>query len=112
MRLPSQLAALALFLPSALANDKPYSTWMTDSFITRGVSLTRWYTEATFYRGVEPAPNHPGLPTSLPFLNTSLSPVLTPTGIPRDWSTPALQLDHTRIGSTLLYLYTATSLPI
>lgn len=114
MRLPNSLSALvALTLTPVLANDvKPYSTWMTDSFITRGVSPTRWYTEATFYRGVEAVANHTADPSYLNFLNTSLSTIFSPSGAPRDWSLTDLQLDHIRIGSTLLYLYTATSSPI
>ncbi|KAK0649647.1 family 88 glycosyl hydrolase [Cercophora newfieldiana] len=116
MHLPSPLTALLTLtfsLPHVLAADKPYSTWMTDSFITRGVPPTRWYTEATLYRGIEAVANHTALPNYFAFLNTSLSSTLTPSGLFRDqWSPTDLQLDHIRIGSTLLYLYTATSSPV
>ncbi|KAK4443217.1 glycosyl hydrolase [Podospora aff. communis PSN243] len=108
---PTNLLLWYLALPArTLAADKPYSTWMTDSFITRGVPPTRWYTEATFYRGVEAVANHTTtLPNAyLDFLTTSLDAVLTPSGLPRNWDTTDHQLDHIRIGSTLLYLHTTT----
>jgi len=55
---------------------------MTDSFIARGVTPTPWYTEATFYRGVEAVANHTALLSYLTFLTTSLDAVLTSSGNP------------------------------
>jgi len=102
----------ALTLPHALAASQPYSTWMTSSFITHGVPPSRWYTEATFYRAVEAVANHTSLPTYNSFLTTSVSSILTPSGPLLNWSSTDHQLDHIRIGSTLLYLYTLTSSPL
>jgi len=98
---------------TTLAADKPYSTWMADSFITRGVPPQRWYTEATFYRGIEAVANLSGpLPNPYhTYLQTSLDSVLTSTGALRDWDTKDHQLDHIRIGSTLMYLYTTSPSP-
>lgn len=74
--LTPKTALLVLHLPHVLAADKPYSTWMTDSIIARGVALTRWYTEATFYRSVETVFNRTSSPTYLTFLNISLTSIL------------------------------------
>ena len=102
-------AIICSFARHVYAADKPYSTWMTDSFITRGVTPQRWYTEATFYRGVEAVANLTNNNTYQTFLRTSLDAVLTSSGLPRSWDNADHQLDHIRIGSTLIYLYTTTT---
>ncbi|KAK5651842.1 hypothetical protein OQA88_11611 [Cercophora sp. LCS_1] len=107
---------MRLFIPTllaapALAADKPYSTWMADSLITRGVAPTRWYTEATFYRSLESLTNYTSQSTYLTHLTTSLSTVFPASGIPTNWDYTDHQLDHIRVGSTLLFLATRTADP-
>ncbi|KAK3367610.1 putative cell wall glycosyl hydrolase YteR [Podospora didyma] len=103
-------AWLPMLLGSANAA-QPYSSWMTDSMIAHGVSATRWYTEATFYRGVEAAHNISGLRTYQAFLASQIDSILAPNGSFRSWDFQDHQLDNIRIGSAILYLYTLDPQP-
>ena len=102
------LGVAAAAAATVAAADKPYSAWMTDSFITRGVTPTRWYTEATFYRGVEAVANLTGNATYTDFLAKSIDALLLPNGTFRSWDYNDHQLDNIRVGSTVLYLYGLT----
>ncbi|KAK4183851.1 glycosyl hydrolase [Podospora australis] len=107
------LNLLPLFVgaaPSSAAADKPYSTWMADSIISYNiVPQTRWYTEATFYRGIEAVYNHTASPTYLSYLTTQIDAILTSNGSIKGWDFADHQLDNIRIGSTILYLYTVSA---
>lgn len=94
-------------LDIALAQ-QPYSTWMTDSMIAIGITPTRLYTQATFYRGVEFVYNRTEDAKYKSFLIAQLDSVLTPNGSFTDWDYTSHQLDNIRIGETLLFLYGAT----
>ncbi|KAK1753717.1 glycosyl hydrolase [Echria macrotheca] len=105
---------LLLALPSAAA--KPYSTWMADSQIARGVTPTRWYTEATFYRGVEAVANLTSNATYLTFLTQSINAILSPNTTSssppfKGWDLTDHQLDNIRIGSPILFLLQTTHSP-
>ncbi|GAB1316918.1 Glycosyl hydrolase family 88 [Madurella fahalii] len=97
---------------------RPYSSWMADSMIALGVEPTRWYSEATFYRGIEALQNHtssshssPSSPSYYAYLTNQISAILTPTGAFTTWNFSDHQLDNIRIGATILYLYTQTPSP-
>ncbi|KAK4465024.1 glycosyl hydrolase [Cladorrhinum samala] len=94
------------------AHSRPYSTWLADSIISANlVPQTRWYSEATFYRGLEAVHNHTSDPKYLDFLTAQIDAVLTPIGdggvAPlKGWDYTDHQLDNIRVGSTILYLHT------
>ncbi|KAK4171999.1 glycosyl hydrolase [Triangularia setosa] len=110
MRLNSAFLTLLTGSGSLAAVEKPYSTWLTDSIISYNiVPKSRWYTEATFYYGVEAVHNHTSSPAYLSYLVSQADPILTPNGSFVSWDFKDHQLDNIRIGSPLLYLYTQTS---
>jgi len=94
--------------PGVTAQDQPYSTWMADSQIKRGVAPTRYYAEATFYRGVEAVYNLTGKETYKTYIASQVDAVLTANGSFRAWDFKDHQLDNIRIGATLLFLYLST----
>jgi rhamnogalacturonyl hydrolase YesR len=82
---------------------------MAESIIALGVQPTRWYTEATFYRGLEALHNHTSSPSHLSYtsyLTSQIDAILTPEGAFTTWSTSEHNLDDIRIGETILFLYT------
>ncbi|KAK3989054.1 glycosyl hydrolase [Cladorrhinum sp. PSN332] len=102
-----QYSLWATVLPTASAQSRPYSTWLADSIIsTNLVPQTRWYTEATFYRGLEAVYNHTSSAQYLSFLTSQIDPIILPNGTLKGWDYNDHQLDNIRVGSTILYLHT------
>jgi len=82
---------------------------MTDSAIARGITPTRFYDTATFYRGIESVYNATANATYRSFLTSQIDAILTANGSFRSWDYNDHQLDSIRIGSVMLYLYTSTT---
>ncbi|KFY32274.1 hypothetical protein V493_00352 [Pseudogymnoascus sp. VKM F-4281 (FW-2241)] len=102
------VAALATLLPSAYAAE-PYSTWMSDTFITKDIPLPRSYPQAVLYRGIEAVYNVTGDTSYFNYLQTSLDAIVDADGNLGDgYSSSKLSLDDLRVGPTLLYLYRET----
>ncbi|KAK4222304.1 glycosyl hydrolase [Podospora fimiseda] len=99
----------ATILPktSAQQSSRPYSTWLADSIISANlVPQTRWYTEATFYRGLESVYNHTSFQKYLDFIIAQIDAIILPNGSLKGWDYNDHQLDNIRVGSTILYLHT------
>lgn len=104
----STVAALAALLPSAYAAE-PYSTWMSDTFITKDIPLPRSYPQAVLYRGIEAVYNVTGDTSYFNYLQSSLDAIVDADGNLGDgYSSSKLSLDDLRVGPTLLYLYRET----
>ncbi|KAK3689712.1 putative cell wall glycosyl hydrolase YteR [Podospora appendiculata] len=114
MRLTSYLLSVSLIAGSAVsyaaATSRPYSRWMADSMIARpgAVPATRYYGEATFYRGVEAVYNATGDSSYRSYLISQMDAILTANGSFRSWDYADHQLDNIRVGSVLLYLHSLT----
>jgi rhamnogalacturonyl hydrolase YesR len=105
----STVTALAAFLP-AVAVAQPYSTWMSDSFIQRGVAARRGYTNAVLYRGFEMTFNKTGNATYYDEIKSQVDELVDSSGNLLDgYSTSLYSLDDLRIGPTLLYLHLKTN---
>ncbi|TVY83008.1 Unsaturated rhamnogalacturonyl hydrolase [Lachnellula suecica] len=88
---------------------QPYSTWMSDSFITRGVTPDRHYTNAVLYRGFELAYNKTGNTTYYAYIKSQIDSFVDASGnLGGDYSTSLYSLDDLRIGPNLLFLYLST----
>ncbi|KAH8585919.1 putative cell wall glycosyl hydrolase YteR [Bisporella sp. PMI_857] len=101
------ILAGALSLASA---QQPYSTWMSDSFISRGVTPSRHYTNAVLYRGFETAYNKTGNVTYYNFIKTQIDSFVSSSGALGDsYAVSKYSLDDIRIGPNLLFLYLKTN---
>lgn len=103
-----QLLLAIFWINVVFAEHELYSTWMVDSMIAIGITPTRYYTQATFYRGVELVYNKTQDTRYSSFLTSQLDAVLTSNGSFVDWDYTSHQLDNIRVGETLLFLYGAT----
>lgn len=103
-----QLLLAILWIKVVFAQQEPYSTWIADSMIAISITPTRYYTQATFYRGVEFVYNKTQDSKYSSFLISQLDAVLTSNGSFVDWDYASHQLDNIRVGETLLFLYGAT----
>lgn len=99
---------IAALLPAVLGA-QPYSTWMSDSFISRGVTPDRHYTNAVLYRGFELAYNKTGNLTYYNYIKSQVDQFVDSAGnLGEDYSTSLYSLDDLRIGPNLLFLYEGT----
>jgi len=87
---------------------RPYSEWMSDSFIRRGVGLSNGYTQATLYYGIEKTFNSTQNATYYDFLVSQIDGILTNSSTIEKYKPSAFSLDDVRIGTIILYLYRAT----
>ncbi|KAK3319858.1 putative cell wall glycosyl hydrolase YteR [Cercophora scortea] len=108
--LPVSLIAGNSALSHAASVSRPYSRWMADSMIAHpgAVPATRYYGEATFYRGIEAVYNATGDSSYRTYLISQMDAILTANGSFRAWDYADHQLDNIRVGSVLLYLYSLT----
>ncbi|EEA21285.1 hypothetical protein PMAA_050970, partial [Talaromyces marneffei ATCC 18224] len=81
-------------ISTAVAQRQPYSTWMADSMIAIGITPTRYYTQATFYRGAEYVYNKTQESKYFSFSTSQLNIVLTSNGSFIDWDYTSLQLGN------------------
>ena len=103
-----KLSALLALLPVIYAA-QPYSTWMSDSFITRGVTPDRHYANAVLYRGFEFAYNKTGNVTYYDYIKSQIDKFVDSDGnLGGNYSTSLYSLDDLRIGPNLLLLYLST----
>ncbi|TVY29231.1 Unsaturated rhamnogalacturonyl hydrolase [Lachnellula hyalina] len=102
------ILALLLLIPASYAT-QPYSTWMSDSFMTRGVTADRHYANAVLYRGFELAYNKSGNATYYNYIKSQVDQFVDPAGnLGGNYSTSLFSLDDLRIGPNLLFLYQST----
>ncbi|TPX11514.1 uncharacterized protein E0L32_007725 [Thyridium curvatum] len=99
------LARVASACITAVLAAQPYSTWMTDSIMAINVPKTRYYTEATFYRGVEYVYNATHDEKYKWYLSSQIDAILTDNGSFVNWNPNSRQLDSIRVGETLLFLW-------
>lgn len=104
MRFTTITAASAVFATATLAQ-QPYSTWMADSFIERGIEADRYYYTAVFYRALEFVYNKTGNTTYHDTIKTSVDSIILPNNTLNHWNYSEHDLDDVRVGTTLLYLY-------
>lgn len=97
------LAGLATALPCCA--HQPYSTWMADSFIARGIEADRYYDTAVFYRALEFVYNKTGNASYYDTIQTSVDGIILPNNTLTQWNYSEHDLDDIRVGTTLLYLY-------
>lgn len=105
----SCVAALAAIVPAGEAA-QPFSTWMADTMIQRGLQRSnRGYTSAVNYRGLEYAYNHTGNVTYYNTIKTQIDGFVSADGvIGQSYSESRHSLDDIRIGNNILYLYLKT----
>jgi rhamnogalacturonyl hydrolase YesR len=104
----SSLFTCTAVIAGVVSAAQPYSTWMADSMIAHGVSKTRYYTEATFYQGIQMALNATQNNTYESFLQKQIDAVVSSNGAIVGWDSSANNLDDMLVGRTLLHLYTTT----
>ncbi|OBT55386.1 hypothetical protein VE04_05398 [Pseudogymnoascus sp. 24MN13] len=101
-------AALAAILQTTYAA-KPYSTWMSDTFITKAIPLPRSYPQAVLTVGLAAVNTVTGDASYFNYLQTSLDAIVDSKGNLGDgYTSSKLSLDDLRVGPTLLYLYRET----
>ncbi|KAF2761248.1 Six-hairpin glycosidase [Pseudovirgaria hyperparasitica] len=95
---------------SAVTAVKPYSQWMADSFIARGVAKEKSYTFPTLYRGFEMVYNATRNTKYSTFVQTQVDAVLTDNATSPliGWNFGRSHLDDIKIGSSILDLYART----
>jgi rhamnogalacturonyl hydrolase YesR len=101
------LPIFVAFLPLSHAADS-LAAKMADSMISRGVTPTRYYAEATYHRGIEAVFNLTQNVSYLTYLKTQVDAVLDADGNLKGWNATDHQLDNIKIGSNLIFLYQAT----
>ena len=100
-------ALLAASLPLATAA-RTYSVEMADSFITRGVTASRGYTQAVLYRGFETVYNKTSDAKYYNYIKSQVDSFVGTSGKLTGYSETSESLDDIRIGPTLLFLYSKT----
>ena len=84
---------------------QPYSTWMADSFLARGLEADRYYDTAVFYRALEYVYNKTANATYQDTIRSSVDSIILPNNTLNNWNYSEHDLDDIRVGTTLLYLY-------
>lgn len=104
------VASGAAFTLAGIASAaQPYATWLTDGFIARSiVSKTRYYTESTFYIGVEKLYNATGNSTYKSYIQSQIDGVVDSSGAISGWDSSVSNLDDILIGKPLIFLYQQT----
>lgn len=98
------ITALLTAAATSLAQ-QPYSTWLADSFIARGIEADRYYDTAVFYRALEFVCNKTGNATYYDTIKASVDSIILPNNTLTQWNYSEHDLDDVRVGTTLLYLY-------
>ncbi|KAL2863128.1 glycoside hydrolase family 88/105 protein [Aspergillus lucknowensis] len=104
----SSVAKAALLLASTANAANNFTEWMSESFFSKGVALSRNYAYAVLYTGVELAYNKTGDPAYFDYVKTQIDGVLNDDGSFVDPIDETLSLDDIRIGINFLWLWTET----
>ena len=100
------LGAVALVVVQLTTAQTVYSTKMTDSFLTRGVSASRGYGQAVFYRAAETIYNKTSDAKYYNFIKSQVDTFVGSDGkMGGGYTDSLMSLDDLRIGPTLLFLY-------
>lgn len=97
------LACLSAAAPTLA--QQPYSTWMADSFIERGLEADRYYDTAVFYRALEYVYNKTDNATYYDTIKSSIDSIILPNNTLNEWDYSEHDLDDIRVGTTILYLW-------
>ncbi|KAL4868958.1 hypothetical protein BDV12DRAFT_168661 [Aspergillus spectabilis] len=102
------IAKAAVLLATAANAASNYTEWLSESYLSKGVTFSRNYAYAVLYTGVELAYNKTGDETYFNYIKSQIDGVLNDDGSFVVPITETLSLDDIRIGQNLLYLWTAT----
>jgi rhamnogalacturonyl hydrolase YesR len=100
-------AATAVLLP-LVAAQRPYSTWMADSFLQKSIAKSYSYQQAVLYWAIDLTGKASGNATYSTWVQQQVDGVVTSTGAITGYPASKDSLDDVLFGRVLLSLYTST----
>ncbi|KAJ0310230.1 hypothetical protein Brms1b_008824 [Colletotrichum noveboracense] len=102
------VVAASLGAGAPASNHPPYSAWMTDSMIRRGVEPSFHYDQATLYTSFEAIYEHTKKQTIYDYYRAQVDAVIFPNGTIDGFNYSRYSLDPYRFGNNALYWYEKT----
>ncbi|TDZ16174.1 Unsaturated rhamnogalacturonyl hydrolase YteR [Colletotrichum orbiculare MAFF 240422] len=103
-----QLAAASFASAAPTCNRPPFSSWMTDSMIRRGVTPSFHYDQATLYTSFEAVYAHNQNQTVYDYYRAQVDAVVFPNGTIDGFNHSRYSLDPYRFGNNVLFWYEET----
>ncbi|EOD51418.1 putative cell wall glycosyl hydrolase protein [Neofusicoccum parvum UCRNP2] len=109
MKASLSFAAAALTTAAACQDSRPYSTWMSDSFMLKDIEPDNHYTNAVLYRAVDLVYKASGNETYFSWIKEQVDAVVSDNGTIAGWPADKDSLDDILLGRNLLELYGQTN---
>jgi rhamnogalacturonyl hydrolase YesR len=111
MHLQTLTTALLACASSSLAAPtnitKPFSTWMSSSWLSKGQELNNHYVMAVIHEGIQKAAVTQNDSTLLTYASNAISSLVTDNGTLIGWNATFYTLDDIRMGNNILYFWNA-----
>lgn len=105
--LTSSLALVALTSTTLAATipTKPYSTWMAESFLSKGQPINNHYVASVIHEGIQKAAVTHKDSTLLSYVSKAVSSIVSDKGVIKGWNSTFYTLDDIRFGNNILYTW-------
>jgi rhamnogalacturonyl hydrolase YesR len=101
------LAGASSILAAPTATAKPFSTWMADSWRSKGQKLNNHYVMAVIHEGIQKAGETQKDAELLSYASDAISSLVEEDGTLVGWNATFYTLDDIRMGNNILYWYNA-----
>lgn len=107
-RLTTALLACASSSLAAPTNvTRPFSTWMSSSWLSKGQQLNNHYVMAVIHEGIQKAATTQNDAALLSYASDAVSSLVTENGTLIGWNATFYTLDDIRMGNNILYFWNA-----